>query len=274
MAEAPTAPADPLEVDDLRVTIDGQSILRGVSLRVAGGECVALMGPNGSGKSTLVRSVVGIRRPTSGTVRLYGRDMAGRRRSVPWPRLGYVPQRASAGSGVPATAREVVAAGDLAGWRWRPRRGVDARARRALERVGLAERANDPVHVLSGGQQQRVLLARALVRDPDLLVLDEPLSAMDAASQRATTDLLADFTGRGGAVVVVLHEPGPLGPLLDRAVVLRHGAVVHDGAPPRPAPGHDDPDHRHHHHDEDEEDAPAPAVLDPGAPLPAPGGGI
>ncbi|MGC5616455.1 metal ABC transporter ATP-binding protein [Georgenia sp. Z1491] len=274
MAEAPPTSVRPLEVDDVRVTIDGQRILRGVSLTVAAGECVALMGPNGSGKSTLVRSIVGVRRPTSGAVRLYGRDMAGRRSSVPWPRLGYVPQRASAGSGVPATAREVVAAGDLAGWRWRPRSGADARARAALARVGLDDRENDPVHVLSGGQQQRVLVARALVRDPDLLVLDEPLSAMDSASQRATTDLLADFTARGGAVVVVLHEPGPLAPLLDRAVVLRHGAVVHDGAPPPPAPGHDEPDHRHHHHEDTTEDAPARAVLEPGAPLPAPRGAI
>lgn len=248
-----------LEVDSVEVTIDGQRILRGVSMTVEPGQTLALMGPNGSGKSSLVRCIVGVWRPSAGAVRLFDHDIAGPRRAVPWRRLGYVPQRSSAASGVPATAREVVAAGDLAGWRWRPHRGLEARVGEALERVGLADRATDPVHVLSGGQQQRVLLARALVRDPDLLVLDEPLSAMDSASQRTTTDLLTEFTERGGAVVVVLHEPGPLGPHLDRAVVLRHGAVVHDGAPPAPAPGHDHPDHRHHH----PEDEPTPDALDP-----------
>ncbi|MGC5629101.1 metal ABC transporter ATP-binding protein [Georgenia sp. Z1344] len=270
MADPAPAPS-PLEVDDVRVSIDGQPILRGVSLTVRPGERVALMGPNGSGKSTLVRAVVGVRPPTSGIVRLHGADLAGPRRLVPWRRLGYMPQRSSAAAGVPATALEVVAAGDLAGWRWRPRRGVADRARTALDRVGLADRAADPVHILSGGQQQRILLARALVRDPDLLVLDEPLSAMDTASQRATTDLLAEFTAGGGAVVVVLHEPGPLGPLLDRAVVLRHGRVVHDGAPPAPAAGHDHPDHHHDHAHGDTDDA-RPGVLDVGAPLPDPSG--
>ncbi|MGO1561279.1 Zinc ABC transporter, ATP-binding protein ZnuC [Actinomycetales bacterium JB111] len=250
-----------LAVESVDVAIDGQPILRGVSTTVRAGETVALMGPNGSGKSTLARAIVGVRRPTAGTVKLFGTDITAPRRTVPWRRLGYVPQRTSAAAGVPATVREVVGAGDLAGWSWRPGRQLSARIVEALERVGLADRAGDPVHILSGGQQQRVLLARALVRSPDLLVLDEPLSAMDSGSQRATADLLGEFTKAGGAVVVVLHEPGPIGPLLDRTVVLRHGVVVHDGVTPAASAGHGSEHHRHLHPHGDEDASPPPDAL-------------
>ena len=250
-----------LAVESVDVRIDGQPILRDVSTTVRAGETVALMGPNGSGKSTLARAIVGVRPPTSGRVTLFGTDITSPRRQVPWRRLGYMPQRTSAAAGVPATVQEVVAAGDLAGWSWRPGRHLSARVAGALERVDLADRAGDPVHVLSGGQQQRVLLARALVRSPELLVLDEPLSAMDSASQRATADLLGEFTKGGGAVVVVLHEPGPIGPLLDRAVVLRHGVVVHDGTIPAASAGHGSADHWHLHPHGDEDEHPNPDAL-------------
>lgn len=253
-----------LAVEHLDVTLGAARIVQDVSLQVAPGEFVALLGANGSGKSTLVRTVVGAIAPSAGSVRLFGADLAEARR-VPWHRLGYVPQRSTATTGIPSTVAEVVASGLLTGAGWRRPKGARARIAAALEQVGLAHRADSPVASLSGGQQQRALIARALVRKPDLLVLDEPLAGVDTTHQESFAATMATVRGSGRAVLVVLHETGPLAPLITRAIVLRHGRVVHDGAPPRPAPGHDSDDHQHlHDHAPDlEHDQGAAALLGP-----------
>ncbi|WP_298456738.1 metal ABC transporter ATP-binding protein [uncultured Cellulomonas sp.] len=234
---------------DVRVVLGGSTILRGVDLEVAEGEIVALLGANGSGKSTLVRALVGAVPVDSGTVTLLGTPLG---RAVAWDRIGYVPQRTSAATGVPATAAEVVASGLLHGRRLRPPRDAHRRVHDALDSLGLDHHADRPVRELSGGQQQRVLIARALVREPDLLVLDEPVAGVDLPSQQAFATTLAGLADRGTTVLVVLHELGALAPLVRRAVVLRHGAVVHDGAPPRPTHEHGGDEHDHvHPHDDD-----------------------
>jgi zinc transport system ATP-binding protein len=234
----------------LRVSLGGSVILRHVDLTISDGEVVALLGANGSGKSTLVRALVGAVPAEAGEVELFGRPLG---RHVAWDRVGYVPQRVSAASGVPATAAEVVVSGTLHARRLLPPRDSMQRATAALEQVGLGGLANRPVRELSGGQQQRVLIARALVREPDLLVLDEPVAGVDLPSQQVFADALGRLSERGTTVLVVLHELGALAPLIQRSVVLRHGAVVHDGAPPVPAPEHASADHVHlHPHDGDE----------------------
>ncbi|WP_250444743.1 metal ABC transporter ATP-binding protein, partial [Actinotalea sp. C106] len=167
---------------------------------------------------------------------------------------------------VPATAAEVVMSGTTHGRRLLPPRDPRSRAQAALEGVGLADRADDAVRDLSGGQQQRVLIARALVRQPDLLVLDEPVAGVDLPSQEAFAGALRDLAGRGTTILVVLHELGALAPLVQRAVVLRHGAVVHDGAPPPARGEHAGAEHEHihpHAGDRDQTDEPqglAPSV--------------
>jgi zinc transport system ATP-binding protein len=249
----PTGRPDPatrpaVAARDLHVVLGGSAIVRGVDLTVDEGEVVALLGANGSGKSTLVRALVGAVPVTSGTVELLGHPLG---RAVPWRRIGYVPQRVSAATGVPATAAEVVASGLLDGRRLWPPRHAHRRVHDALDLVGLDHHAHRPVRDLSGGQQQRVLIARALVRTPDLLVLDEPVAGVDLPSQQAFATTLAGLADRGTTVLVVLHELGALAPLVRRAVVLRHGAVVHDGAPPRAAREHDADEHDHvHPHDD------------------------
>lgn len=254
----PTVTA-PVSTTDLTVRLGASTILRRVSLEVRAGEMVALLGANGSGKSTLVRSLVGIVPITSGSARVLGHEVGA---GVPWDRVGYVPQRIGTGAGVPATALEVVGAGLLHGHRFRIGRAGRQRALVALEEVGLAHRARESVQLFSGGQQQRVLIARALVRDPDLLVLDEPLAGIDRDSKAALSRTIAGLRERGTTVLVVLHELGELGPLIDRAVVLRHGRVVHDGPPPRPAHGHDEPGHDHAHEHAHGGEAPAHDVPD------------
>ncbi|WP_265522054.1 metal ABC transporter ATP-binding protein [Oerskovia flava] len=238
----PLSPA--IDARGVHVRLGNSDILRGIDLTVRRGEVVALLGANGSGKSTLVRALVGIVPLAAGSVRLLGTDLGP---DVPWARLGYVPQRISAQGGVPSTAEEVVASGLLSGRRLRLPRGWRERTHAALDRVGLADRARQAVQELSGGQQQRVLIARALVRRPELLILDEPVAGVDHPSQEAFAATLTTLTREGLTVLVVLHELGSLSPLIERCVVLRHGLVVHDGAPPSPAGGHADAGHEHVH---------------------------
>ncbi|HEX2418665.1 MAG TPA: metal ABC transporter ATP-binding protein [Micromonosporaceae bacterium] len=205
--------------------------LRRAQLKVVAGETVAVLGANGSGKSTLIRVALGLVPLVSGSVTLFGTPL---RRFRDWKKIGYVPQRIGAASGVPATVREVVAAGRLVRQGlFRPASEVDRDAvDAAIAAVGLTELARDPVATLSGGQQQRTLIARALAGEPEMLVLDEPTVGVDVASQQNFTDTLRRFVRGGGTVVVVTHELGPLESLVNRAVVLHHGEVVHDSAVP------------------------------------------
>jgi len=234
------------------VTYGGRPVLNDVSVSVTAGEMVAVLGANGSGKSTLVKATLGLVPLASGEVSLFGTSM---RRFRQWKRIGYVPQRIGAGSGVPATVAEVVASGRLARrGLFRPPSAADRRAvTGALDAVGLADRSREPVATLSGGQQQRVLIARALAGEPELLVLDEPTAGVDAASQHAFAEALRGFVGTGGTVLLVAHELGPLQALVNRAVVVHDGRIAHDGACPPPAGHHAAPDHDHVHPHEHEE---------------------
>ena len=253
---------DVLRARGVRVRLGQSLVVRDVDLSVRDGEAVALMGVNGSGKSTLVRALIGIVPVEAGSVELFGallsRGAGGtswrsQRSTGPWQRIGYVPQRVTATAGVPATALELVTSGLLHRGRLRPPRDARARATTALARVGLADKAHAGVRELSGGQQQRVLIARALVREPDLLLLDEPVAGVDRPTQLAFADTLTELLGQGCTVLVVLHELGTFAPLITRSVVLRDGAVVHDGPTLPPAPGHDAPDHVHLHPHESRE---------------------
>ncbi|MGX2997325.1 metal ABC transporter ATP-binding protein [Streptomyces sp. JNUCC 64] len=241
-----TAPGEPVvALRGVSAVLGARTVLRGVDLTVHRGEVVALLGANGSGKSTAVRTVVGQVPVTDGHVELFG---VPRHRFRDWARVGYVPQRTTASSGVPATVTEVVTSGRLARSRFGPLRRADRDAvRDALERVGLADRAKDPVDALSGGQHQRVLIARALAARPELLIMDEPMAGVDLASQEVLARTLREQVEAGVSVLLVLHELGPLEPLIDRAVVLRDGCVLHDGPPPKAVGQHALPGHDHVH---------------------------
>jgi zinc transport system ATP-binding protein len=216
------APA--LAVQDLVVHLGGSAVLHGVTAVVRPGEAVALLGGNGSGKTTLVRATLGLVARQGGTVQLFGEDLT---RFRDWRRIGYVPQRSTAAL-AGAKVGEVVASGRLA--RRRPFWPMTSRdrlaVRDAMGAVGLAHRANDELARLSGGQQQRVMIARALAGTPDLLVLDEPTAGVDLEHQEVLAELLTRRLAAGIALLVVLHEAGPLAPLIDRTVRLQDGQVV------------------------------------------------
>jgi zinc transport system ATP-binding protein len=204
----------------------GDPVLDGVSFAVAPATFLALVGPNGAGKSTVVRVALGLLQPQSGTIELFGgapSDPAVR------SRLGYVPQRPFLGRDFPATVREVVAAGSTDQRWWR--RPDPAQVDDALEMVELESLASARIGELSGGQQQRAFIAKALVRRPELLVLDEPVAGVDAEQQErfaATLGRLRDE--RGVAVVLVSHDLAAVESRLDRVIVLRR-RVRFDGPP-------------------------------------------
>lgn len=158
-----TSPA--VSVRDLHVKLGGNPILHGIDLDIDTGSTVAILGVNGSGKSTLIRALVGAIPHSQGKIHLFGQPLG---RKTQWQRIGYAPQRVTSVSHVPATALETVMSGFIHGWKfWLPK-SARSRAMEALATVGLAHRAHESVQTFSGGQQQRVLIARALVRNPDL----------------------------------------------------------------------------------------------------------
>lgn len=229
-----------VRLDNLHVAWDTDLILHGITLSIPAGQTVAITGSNGSGKSTTVKALLGTAPITSGDAQLFGRSITTRRR-VPWKKIGYVPQRISSGGAVNSSAIEVVRSGLLGPRRLWAMPGDTATAMDALERVGMAHRAHSPMNILSGGQAQRVLIARALVRAPELLIMDEPMAGIDAASRARLADIVRDAKAEGTTILIVLHELGELGPLLDRELHISAGHVSYDGAP------HIDDDHEQHH---------------------------
>jgi zinc transport system ATP-binding protein len=206
-------------------------VLDHVSFELERGEFVALAGPNGSGKSTLMRVLLGVLPPTRGTVEVLGSPPA--RLEQRW-RIGYVPQRPVIAPQLPATVEEVVAAGRLARRGWWRRFGPADRAAvdDALDTVALTDLRRRRLGELSGGQQQRAFIAKALASEPELLVLDEPTTGVDQASQRRFRDALVHLArDRRAAVLLVSHELGAVADDLDRILLLRRGSVAFDGKP-------------------------------------------
>jgi zinc transport system ATP-binding protein len=225
-------------------------VVSNVDLSIRRGEIVAVLGPNGSGKSTLMKGILGLNQRVDGSVTLFGVPADEFREHA---RVGYVPQRHTLSSSVRATAEEIVASGRLPrlGWLGRLRASDRQIVARALEVVGLADRAGTEVSTLSGGQQRRVLIARALAGQPDVLIMDEPTAGVDAANQHVLADVLARLVDRDVTMVIVTHELGALESLLTRVVVVDGGSVTFDGDPQRWAVDRDQVHHDHdsHHHD-------------------------
>jgi ABC-2 type transport system ATP-binding protein len=207
-------------IDSLSKRYGAREAVRGVSLRVAGGEVAALVGPNGAGKSTILKTVAGTVRPGAGSVRIGGRDIV-KEPEAARASLGYVPQRLviAEHASVEDVCRLVLSLRDLTF-------GVT----QVLEPVGLAGRERSRVGELSGGQKQRLSLALALAGSPRALVLDEPSISLDAEGAEVMGNAIASARQRGAAVLLATHHLHEVAQVADRIVVLQAGRIAAEAA--------------------------------------------
>jgi zinc transport system ATP-binding protein len=198
------AAAPAIELTDVDFRFDDRQALEHVNLRVARGEFIAVIGPNGGGKTTLLKLILGVLKPASGSLRVLG-DAPGARIE----RIGYVPQHSNLQPGFPATVLDVVLMGiDFRGrFGFRVNRDERERAQRAMAATGVLDLQRRRIDSLSGGQRQRVLVARALINDPELLILDEPTANIDPYGRQCLIETLEQLEGRA-TVMMVSHDLG------------------------------------------------------------------
>jgi ABC-type Mn2+/Zn2+ transport system ATPase subunit len=217
-------------LDDVTFGYGAEPILEHATLALRGGEVVVIAGPNGSGKSTLLKLCVGLLTPWSGTIRVLDEsptDPSVRRR------IGYAPQRLRGATSLPVSVGEVVASGLVPQKRLFQRLGADdwSRVAGALEAVDLADLSRECMFELSGGQQQRAVLARALVSNPPLILLDEPTTGIDQRFRPVIAQGLRTRADQGATVVVVSHDPEDFHNVIDRIIDLsdeRIRELTHD----------------------------------------------
>jgi zinc/manganese transport system ATP-binding protein len=228
MSDAPA-----VELRGASARLGGRTIWSGVDLTLGAGQFAAVLGPNGGGKSTLLKTILGLVRTEPGTVAVLGRAPGRANREI-----GYLPQRHGYGAALPLRGVDLVRLG-LDGARWgvslplplgsfaRARRDARARVAEAIELVGASAFAERPLGELSGGEQQRVLIAQALVRNPRLLMLDEPLDGLDLPNQATIVALLREICDRRGvAALLVAHDVNPLLAHIDQAIYLAGGRAL------------------------------------------------
>jgi manganese/zinc/iron transport system ATP- binding protein len=202
-AVTPGGTGGALAVRDLELGYASGFRLAAVSFAAQPGAVVGLIGPNGSGKSTLLKAIAGVLQARSGTIELGGRPL----RELA-SRVAFVPQREEVNWDFPVTARDVVRMGRYrpAGWlRW-PGRADNARVEAALARLGLGGMSGRHISQFSGGQQQRIFLARAMVQDPLVILLDEPFTGIDAENREVFHGAIRDFAESGAIVLMATHD--------------------------------------------------------------------
>lgn len=215
------------EVNNLNFERQGSLVLKGVSFRILPGEYCAIIGPNGGGKTTLVRLLLGLEKPTSGEISLFGTSQ---KRFHDWNRIGYVPQRSAlVDSTFPATVREVVGMGRYA------RRGIfgfesveDKTAiLEAMELMGVSDLSDRLIGNLSGGQRQRVMIARALASNPEVLIVDEPNTGVDVESQHRFYALLRTLNRtKKLSILFITHDIGVIAEDITRVLFVNQTLLV------------------------------------------------
>ncbi len=231
--------ADAARAADSKPIVDARAIhkhfgslhvLKGVDLKVAERELVFVIGPSGSGKSTLLRCLNRLEEPSSGSIVVDGIDMLDARTDInrARQRIGMVFQSFNLYPHMTALGNVTLALRKVAG---KPRAEADEIGRRALERVGLADRAGHRPAELSGGQQQRVAIARAVALEPRVMLFDEPTSALDPELVGSVLEVMRSLRESGMTMIVVSHEMGFARAAADRVIFMDHGLIVEQGSP-------------------------------------------
>ena len=216
-----------ITVTNLCVYYNSTPTINDLSFSIPTGHTYALTGHNGSGKTTLLKALLGINSNIKGDITLLDHPIT----SLPYKHIGYIPQHVSARGAIPATALEVVKSGTLTRTSLfhYHRRSTSAKARELLKKVELEDKMNEHVQTFSGGQMQRVSIARALMKDIDLLILDEPLNGIDVHSRTILYNILENLKKQGCTIVCVLHDMTPLANLIDNVIELDHGSISFHG---------------------------------------------
>lgn len=217
--------ADALVLERLTVGYPGarQPALRHITVRVPLGASVALVGCNGAGKSSLLKAIVGLLPIHSGSIEVFGRPVGACTQLI-----GYLPQRGEIDWRFPITVERLLLTGRYVhlGWLRRPSKADLVQVHQVAERLGLLSLLNRQISQLSGGQQQRALLARTLVQQPELLLLDEPLNAIDADSREVIRQVLRELHQQGRSLLVATHDQGWLDEDFEAVLQLREGTIA------------------------------------------------
>ncbi len=215
------------DVKNLSYSVSGQHILSNISFEIFNSEYIAIIGPNGGGKTTLVRMLLGLDKPTSGEVRIFGKKLKDFKE---WYKIGYVPQRAShVDANFPATVQDIVNMGRTS------KRGLfssmSAEDRQvvkdAMDKMGIFDLKDKMVGTLSGGQRQRVMIARALASTPEILILDEPNTGVDMRSQKSFYELLGKLNKEENITIVfITHDVGVIADDIGRLFTINQKAII------------------------------------------------
>lgn len=215
------------DVKNLNFSIRGQTILTNISFEIFPSEYVAIIGPNGGGKTTLIRMLLGLDKPTSGEIKIFGKDIGSFRE---WYKIGYVPQRASLiDTSFPATALDIVKMGRIAkkSSLFYMTKEDNEIVRDAMQKMDILDLKERMIGTLSGGQRQRVMIARALASKPQVLILDEPNTGVDAKSQRNFYELLKKLnTKEGITIVFITHDVGVIADDIVRLFTINQKAII------------------------------------------------
>ncbi len=198
-----------------------KKVLEDLNFEIEGGEFVAILGPNGAGKTTLVKLILGLLKPEKGWVEVFGYDSFKERNKFV-DLIGYLPQREEIANELPLTVSQVVKLPLLS----KGKKVSDEKVVEALSMVGMEGDVRKRFNELSGGQQQRVLLARALVRNPEMLLLDEPFNGVDIPSQEKIVEVLSNLTSKGKTVIAVVHNINPILHEVDRVILLNRRIIA------------------------------------------------
>jgi len=215
------------EVRNLHFNVREQQILSNISLEIFEGEYIAIIGPNGGGKTTLIRMLLGLSEPSSGEVKIFGKNI---KNFKEWYKIGYVPQRASlVDANFPATVEDIVSMGRVAKrslFGGMSREDKDA-VRDAMQKMDVLNLKDKMVGTLSGGQRQRVMIARALASNPKILILDEPNTGVDAVSQHRFYSLLSKLNKEENITILfITHDIGVIVDDIQRLFTINQKATI------------------------------------------------
>ena len=215
------------DVKNLNFNVRGQSILSNVSLEIFNSEYVAIIGPNGGGKTTLIRMLLGLEAPTNGTIKIFGKKL---KNFKEWNKIGFVPLRAShVDQNFPATALDIVKMGRTAKRKLFSRESEEdiEAVNEAMRKMDILDLKDKMVGTLSGGQRQRVMIARALASNPEILILDEPNTGVDMASQQSFYKLLSRLNKEENITIVfITHDIGVIADDIGRLFTINQKAII------------------------------------------------